>query len=134
MLQRGYRRRNDGAIGRVEARLGMWRNTRRTRVVGVAVALGLVAVAASPSRAVRRNRGLRLPADLAARHCNVHWTNSSTFPVPGRGLVLSWAPSGSAVAGGNAIAVGGHLIGSQTFLQSGERYDTKIFDTGTGST
>src|SRR5207244_10833089 len=41
-------------------------------------------------------------------------------------------PWSSAVAGGHAIAVGGHMMGSQTFLQSGERYDTKIFDTSTG--
>jgi WD40 repeat protein len=65
--------------------------------------------------------------------CNTHYVNALTFPIPGRGLALSWAPPTSRVAGGHAIAVGGHLVGSQTFLQSGERYDTKLFDTSTGA-
>ena len=65
--------------------------------------------------------------------CNAHFANSLTFPIPGRGLALSWAPPGSGVAGGHAIAVGGHLVGSQTFLKGGERYDTKLFETSNGA-
>jgi WD40 repeat protein len=65
--------------------------------------------------------------------CNAHFANSLTFPIPGRGLALSWAPMQSRVKGGHALAVGGHLIGSQTYLPSGERYDTKLYDTSTGA-
>lgn len=72
-----------------------------------------------------------IPTPLA--RCNQRFANALTFPIPGRGLALSWAPQGSAVAGGHAIAVGGHLIGAQTYLRSGERYDTKLFDTTTGA-
>jgi WD40 repeat protein len=68
-----------------------------------------------------------------AGRCNTHYTNVLTFPIPGRGLALSWAPPTSRVADGHALAVGGHLVGAQAFLQSGERYDTKLFDTITGA-
>jgi WD40 repeat protein len=72
-------------------------------------------------------------SSATAGRCNTHFTNVLTFPIPGRGLALSWAPPTSRVAGGHALAVGGHLVGAQTFLQSGERYDTKLFDTTTGA-
>jgi WD40 repeat protein len=65
--------------------------------------------------------------------CNVHFANSLTFAIPGRGLALSWAPAESSVAGGHALAVGGHLVGAQTHLSGGERYDTKLYDTTTGN-
>ncbi len=112
---------------------------RRVSGVGLAAIAAALALlgGASSARTVRRHvraqSGTSMPAGLVGAHrCNMHWANSSTFPIPGRGLVLSWAPEHSAVASGHAIAVGGHMLGSQTFLPSGERYDTKIFDTSTG--
>jgi WD40 repeat protein len=75
-----------------------------------------------------------LPASgVKGDRCNTRYSNALTFTIPGRGLALSWAPPTSSVARGHALAVGGHLVGSQTFLQSGERYDTKLFDTTTGA-
>src|SRR5439155_14967382 len=75
----------------------------------------------------------RVPHVPDATQCNVHFVNARTFTIPGRGLTVSWAPAGSGVAGGHAIAVGGHLIGAQTYTSGGERYDAKIFDTTTGA-
>ncbi len=96
----------------------------------------------SLSRRLARRAGLlalivcllgALPASgLTGDRCNTRYSNTLTFPIPGRGLALSWAPPTSSV-GGHALAVGGHLVGSQTFLQSGERYDTKLFDATTGA-
>jgi WD40 repeat protein len=55
---------------------------------------------------------------------NEHFTQTRTIPLPGRGLILSWAPDG------HAIAVGGHLIDKE---RRGLRYDTKIYDATTGA-
>ena len=55
---------------------------------------------------------------------NDHLIPSLTIPIPGRGLVLGWAPDG------HAIAVGGHLIDKE---RRGLRYDTKIYDATTGA-
>jgi WD40 repeat protein len=110
----------------------------RRQVLGArAVAIGVVALLAV---GVTGASGSRRHPHAATRRpfggsalCNRHFTNATTFAIPGRGLALSWAPAGSRVADGHAIAVGGHLVGSQTFLPSGERYDTKLFDAATGA-
>src|SRR5882672_7887208 len=53
-----------------------------------------------------------------------HFTPSLTIPLPGRGLILAWAPDG------RTIAVGGHLIDKE---RRNLRYDSKIYDTTTGA-
>jgi WD40 repeat protein len=103
---------------------------RRRRLSG---RTGLLAALLAVSLLSSGRLGSAAAAGAAGSTCNAHYVNSLTFPIPGRGLALSWAPPNSGVAGGHAIAVGGHLVGSQTFLKSGERYDTKLFDTSTGA-
>jgi len=55
---------------------------------------------------------------------NQHLTPSGTIPLPGRGLVLAWAPDG------RTIAVGGHMIDK---ARRNMRYDTKLYDVATGA-
>ena len=55
---------------------------------------------------------------------NEHLVPSQVIPIPGRGLVLAWAPDGS------TIAVAGHLIDK---TRRNLRYDAKLYDAHTGA-
>src|SRR5262249_18084807 len=68
--------------------------------------------------------GLAFPdMPRAADPANVWLRPATTIALPGRGLAVSWAPDGA------ALAVGGHFRDKTTGL----RYDTRVADVATGT-